>query len=202
MHIRSLRPAFAARVLALPVFAAAATIGGFAATPVPTNKSLDGVYVMHFTSTKEVYWSASKTCSFPKNIKETFTGQGQSTNTMVVVGNATFDGNGHVSISYTEYNQFNATASNDTVEITCPKTASNPANIDSGHMVQDGPSSATLTGTYEVKANGTATVTLPATGGGLELNLAGLSSTGLSSTFLIDNPDGEYGFLIGEGVLK
>lgn len=187
----------AAAIAALLTFVSS----GFAATPAPSKASLDGVYVFHFTSTKEVYWSASKVCHYATG-NYTYTGGGQSVDTEVVTGEATFDGAGSVTFKFTQNRSFNAAASNATVEITCPSKAGGPANITSGQMVLDPATNGSFTGSYTVTTAGAATVTLPAGAGDLELSLAALNTAGLSTTFLINNPDGSDSYLVGIGVHK
>lgn len=173
----------------------------FAATPAPTNASLDGVYVFHFSSTKEVNWFKTVTCHYATG-NYTFTGGGQSANTEVIAGEATFDGRGHVVINFTDNRKFNSAASNATVSITCPSKAGEPANINDGHMVYEPATTGQYSGSYAVTSTGSATITLPDGEGGLELSLAAFNSAGLSSTFLIDTPDGSDSYLIGIGVHK
>ena len=172
---------------------------GFAAPP--SNASLSGTYVFHFSNVKEVGWYATKSCHYT-NITDTYSGGGQSVDEEVVTGEATFDGKGHVSFSFTDLHHFDQAASNATVSITCPAKPGEGVSTNNGHMVYEPASSGTYTGTYAVKSDGSATVTLTEVDGGLELNLASINSAGLSTTFLIQNPDGNYGYDLGIGVHK
>jgi hypothetical protein len=187
--------------LALPLIVALLAFprSSFAATP--SNASLSGAYVFHFTSVKENYWYRNVSCHYA-NITYTYGGGGQSANTEAVVGDATFDGKGHVTINFTDNHHFNSAASNATVSITCPAKPGGSVNTNNGQMVLDPASSGTYTGTYDVKSDGSATITLANGDGGLGLNLAAFDSAGLSTTFLINNPDGTDGFLSGVGVHK
>jgi hypothetical protein len=173
----------------------------FAATPAPTDASLDGAYVFHFSSVKEVYWSKSVTCHYP-TATYTFGGGGQSVDNEIITGEATFDGKGHVSISFTDYHKFDESASNASVSVSCPAKAGAQPNIDNGQLVFEAPSSGTYTGTYAVNSKGSATITLSDGEGSLGLSLAAFNSAGLSTTVLIDNPDGADGFLSGIAVHK
>lgn len=160
---------------------------GFAVTP--SNASLNGTYVFHFSNVQEASWYASVSCHYT-NITDYYTGGGQSANMRVTAGEMTFNGKGSVTINYTSYDVFNSAASNATVKITCPSSPGAPAITNNGHMVLNPPSSYTVTGTYAVSPNGTASLTLPAGQGGLSrMSLASFTSTGLSTTFLIDSPD-------------
>ena len=172
---------------------------GFAATP--SNASLSGTYVFHFSNVKEVNWYASKSCHYT-NATYTYGGGGQSVDAEIITGEATFDGKGHVSINFTDSHHFNQAASNATVSITCPGKPGEGVNTNNGHMVYEPASTGTYTGTYAVKSDGSATITLTQVDGGLELNLTAFNSAGLSTTFLIDNPDGNYGYDQGIGVHK
>lgn len=172
---------------------------GFAASP--SNASLSGTYIFHFSNVKEVNWFATKSCHYA-NVTDTFSGGGQSVDEEVVTGEATFDGKGHVSFSFTDLHHFDQAASNATVSITCPAKPGEGANTNNGHMVYEPATSGTYTGTYSVKSNGSAAVTLAEVDGGLDLSLAAFNSAGLSTTFLIDTPDGTYGYDQGIGVHK
>ena len=187
----------------LLLVAAFAMLAGacFAATPAPTDASLDGAYVFHFSSVKEVNWFKSVTCHYPK-ASYTFTGGGQSADNEVITGEAIFDGKGHVTLNFTDNRKFDETESNASVSITCPAKAGEPANIDNGQMVLYPATSGSYKGTYTVKSDGSAAITLPDGEGGLGLNLAAFNSAGLSTTVLIDNADGTDGFLSGIAVHK
>jgi hypothetical protein len=202
-HHIELTPRAVKGLRTLLLVAAFAMLAGacFAGTPAPTDASLDGTYVFHFSNVKEVNWYKTVTCSYPK-AKYTFTGGGQSVDSEIIMGEATFDGKGHVSINFTDYHKFDESASNATVSIACPAKEGAPPNIDNGQLVFEAPSSGTYTGTYSVKSNGSAAITLPDGEGYLGLNLAAFNSAGLSTTVLIDNPDGTDGFLSGIAVHK
>lgn len=172
---------------------------GYAATP--TNASLNGAYVFHTSTVKEEYWNATKSCHYT-NITYTYGGGGQSANTEIINGEATFDGKGHVSIDYTDIHRFNPAASNETVSITCPSKPGGSVNTNNGHLVDDSPASGSLTGTYVVNSDGSATITLADDQGELDLNLAAFNTAGLSTTFLIIIPDSPDANGTGIGVHK
>jgi hypothetical protein len=188
---------------ALILIAAFAMLAGacLAATPAPTKASLDGTYVFHFSTVKEVNWSNSVSCHYT-NATYTYTGYGQSVDDEVITGEAIFDGKGGVVIHYTDNRKFDQAASDDTVSITCPSQPGGSVNTNNGHMVLYPTTSGTYTGTYSVSSDGSAAITLPAVDGGLTLNLSAFNSAGVSTTFLIDTPDGTDDFLSGIGVLK
>jgi len=172
---------------------------GYAASP--SNASLNGTYVFHFTNVKEEGWYATKSCHYT-NITYSYGGGGQSVDAEVITGEATFDGKGHVSISFTDIHRFDQAASNATVSITCPSKPGGSVNTNNGHMVYYPATSGKYTGSYAVKSDGSSTITLNGVDGGLDLNLASFDSAGLSTTFLINNPDGQYGYDLGIGVHK
>ena len=187
--------------MALPLIAALLAFPHSSFAAAPSNASLSGTYVFHFTSVKENYWYRTVSCHYA-NVTYTYGGGGQSANAEVVVGEAIFDGKGHVTINFTDNHRFNQAASNASVSITCPAKPGGSVNTNNGQMVLEPVSSGTYTGTYEVKSDGSAAITLTDVDGGLGLNLAAFDSAGLSTTFLINNPDGADGFLTGVGVHK
>lgn len=203
MSVPSSRATVIGGLKSLMLSAALLLPGGvcLAATPAPSNASLEGVYVFHFTSTKEVYWSATKSCHYA-NITYTYTGGGQSVDNEVVIGEATFDGKGGVVINFTDNHKFNSAASDASVSITCPAKPGGSVNISNGQMILDPATTGRFTGSYTVTSTGLATITLPASEGELGLSLAAFNSAGLSTTFLINNPDGSDSYLVGIGVHK
>jgi hypothetical protein len=161
---------------------------GYAATP--SNASLNGPYVFHFSITKEAQWSTSKNCTYKGNTNTYWAG-GQSAYTELNYGTATFDGKGHVTLVMTDAHRLNQSASNATATITCNSNGS--ANTHGGNMVYEAPSSETVTGTYTVSADGIGSVTLPDGQGTLELDLSLFTSTGLSTTVLMRSMDNNIG---------
>src|SRR5579863_1548736 len=87
-------------------------------------------------------------------------------------------------------NKFNSTASDNTVIIpACPVKAGAQLNINNGSMVLENEGPMTIQATYVVKSDGSGTITIPGGQGDLQLSLAAFTSTGLSTTVLMLNPD-------------
>jgi len=161
---------------------------GFAATP--TNASLNGPYVFHFSNTKEAQWSKSKSCTY-KGATSTYWVNGQSAYTELTYGTATFDGKGHVTLVFTDAHQLNQAATTATATITC--NSNGGASTYNGYMVYEAPSTGTMSATYSVNASGIGTLTLPDNQGTLELDLTLFTGTGLSTTALMRSMDNNIG---------
>ncbi|MGB6686359.1 MAG: hypothetical protein WBE76_00790 [Terracidiphilus sp.] len=199
-RILSSSPKFGGAFLLPLIIALLATPrSSFAATP--SNASLSGTYEFHMSEVKEVYWYRNVSCHYT-NITYTYSGGGQSANTEIINGEATFDGKGHVSISASDIHHFNSAASDATVSITCPAKPGDQVITNNGHMVLDATTPGSLEGTYAVKADGSGTITLSDGDGGLDLNLSAFNSAGVSTTVLIINPDSSEAYGTGIAVLK
>ena len=142
-----------------------------------TNASLNGTYSFQVTGVHQDSWGFTQTCSdsqgFPHS---TFVG-GQTVDTNSSVGTATFDGSGKVTGTITSYGQFDQSASNATVVLSCTEPT------DNGHAVYKAPSTVEFSGTYIVQPDGTGTMTL-SSGDGFVLKLAG-QDKGINSTVLM-----------------
>lgn len=161
---------------------------GYAAGP--SNASLNGPYVFHFSITKEAQWSTSKSCTYNGNTNTYWAG-GQSAYTELNYGTATFDGKGHATLVMTDNHKLNQSASNATATITCNSNGS--ANTHGGNMVYEPPSTATIVATYTVSADGIGTMTLPDNQGTVELDLSLFNGAGLSTTVLMRSMDNNIG---------
>jgi hypothetical protein len=159
----------------------------------PNNASLDGTYVFHISTVHEGYWYKTKNCTYETSKGTstfTYSGGGQRAFSEIINGQMTFNGKGGVSITYTNMNSFNQTASNNSVIIpACPAKEGASLNINNGSLVLETQGPGTIEATYAVESNGAGTITLPDGQGTLDLNLTAFTSTGLSTTVLILNPD-------------
>jgi hypothetical protein len=149
-----------------------------ATTPTTSNASLKGTYVYMWSGAKERFWGAQLTCGG----QSVFMG-GSEVAMEAVVGSATFDGQGSMTGTFTDYGNFDPASSNATVSCTS-----------NGHAVYFPPTSGTLTGTYSVQANGTGTITDTLSNGTgpftTQISLVGnCASTGVNDAVLMAIPD-------------
>ena len=162
----------------------------FAVTP--TNASLKGTYSFQLGSSHGNYWGKQLSCSG----KSLWMG-GSTVKSESIVGNIIFNGAGSVSGTYTQYGQFNQTASNNTV--TCSS---------SGYAVYSAPVSGTLTGTYSIQSTGAGAMTIkPSTSSnsvGFVLEVAaGNATTGLRSTVFLTELNTDHSVdVTGSAVLQ
>jgi hypothetical protein len=169
-----------------------------------TKASLKGAYFFQVTQVQEVSWGkqVSKTCF---GTTYTFYLGGQAASTKLTTGTVTFTGSGTFSMSATQYGQFDQTASNNTVSISCTSNPKEPYTTNSGSAVFDAPSTMTMTGPYTVASNQTGTMTV--SGGEsdevVDLDLGQLNSSGVAGVVLISQPgkaNGDYS--TGVAILK
>jgi hypothetical protein len=192
-------------VLAVVLLPTAA--GAQAPAVTTTVASISGTYVMQITQPVTRDWTGTKSCSVG-NKKFTFTGGGSILMNDLVVGSATFDGKGRFSFSGLQMPNFEQSASNATVSITCPTNVNGTPTTSNGHAVYGAPAPQQFSGTYTVKSDGTATVNM---GNGAEMIfiLAASNSKGVA-TFLAlymnthdqSSADGSGDTMGGYAVLK
>ena len=165
---------------------------GYAATP--SNASLSGSYNFHLTTTKEAYWSASKTCG-PTTKQYTAFVDGFTAYTQLVRGVMTFDGRGNVTkVVYTQVNKFDQAATDATIKITCTTNGGWTSN--NVQPVFYAPAAGSGSGTYSAASTGSGSITLEVHDTGsttdnsvqLDFDLGGADS-GIASTVLLRSPD-------------
>lgn len=187
-----------APVALLALFAASS----FAATP--SNESLKGSYAFQLSTPKLAFWSNSKSCKQDGNTI-TYYASNWATYSELVYGVATFDGAGHVSLTFTKEGEVNQDASNATIEITC--TAQGFTNT-GGSIVYEPAQNGTGSGSYTVESTGSGSMTFSVAGqsGSMTINfeLAGFATNGVASTALLNFEEGQSDKRIGTGtaVLK
>jgi len=182
----SAKAAAALKPLTLITVFLACTLTAFAAAP--SNKSLSGTYIFQFSMVYQANWSNSKTCTYP-GVTHTFTAGGEDVNTEVVYGTITFNGEGRITVNYTDAHGFNVNASDDTVSITCPAKSTGSPGINNGHMVVNGPEAGSGTGTYSVSSNGTGSFSN--SNGPILFDLGGINSEGIAQTLILRSPESD-----------
>lgn len=169
----------------LIVASAVLMMTGIAFGAAPSAASLKGSYNFNFSKVKQASWYKNITCTYNKNTN-TYTVGGNSAYTEVDNGVATFDGNGHVSITITQvHKEINQEATNATVGVTC-SSKGGINTTSNGYIVFEAPQTGTETATYTVTSTGTGTITIPGSNGGtLDIDVGGFGSTGIASTILL-----------------
>jgi hypothetical protein len=147
-----------------------------------SNANLNGNYSLQFATPETGMWSKTFTC--PTNSGITYTANGSATTSDVLYGAVTFDGNGNLTMTFTEIGQINAPASANTMKVTW-NSSCQVVSVNNGHVVYLAASTKTQTGTYSVQSNGTGTMNEVGSSQSQTLVLAGTSSAGLSSTVLV-----------------
>jgi hypothetical protein len=160
-----------------------------------TNANLNGVYSVQFSSPQTYSWS--KTFSCPTNSQITFTVNTSITGNQVSVGNATFDGNGNVSVTLTQTGSENQAASANTTSVTW-NSSCQVTGVNNGRVIYLATSTKTQTGTYSIQSNGTGTMSETGSSQSQTLLLAATTG-GLSTTVLITNPQ-VNGKIMGTGI--
>ncbi len=164
----------------------------------PSAASLKGSYAFQLGTPKLAYWSNSKKCKI-NGSDQTVYASNSATITELVYGVATFDGEGHVSLTFTDIGNINQDASNATISITCANGGSTNTG---GSIVYEAPETGAASGTYKVESNGSGSMTISITssssgssddGGSatFDLQLAGFGSNGVASTALLRASEGE-----------
>jgi hypothetical protein len=160
-----------------------------------SNANLNGSYSLQFGSPQTYNWSKTFTC--PTNSQVTYTVNGSQTSMEVGYGVLTFDGNGNVSITFTQIGQENQTASANTTGVTW-NSSCQVVKVNGGHVVYKAATNLTSTGTYSIQSNGTGTVSLSGSSQSQTLLLAA-TNNGVSATVLITDP-AVNGKTIGTGI--
>jgi len=183
---------------------------GVAFGATPSKASLKGSYNFNFSKVRQASWYKNITCTYKSNTT-TYTVGGTSAYTEVDNGVTTFDGNGHVSITITQvHKEINQAETNATVGVTC-SSKGGITTTSNGYIVYEAPQTGTETGTYTVSSNGTGAITIPGSNGGtLDIDVGGLSSTGIASTILLrdvptagsEGPGSDDSLGTGVGVLQ
>ncbi len=159
-----------ARLAACTLFVFVLT--SFASTP--SNASLNGTYSFELSGAHMNSWGQNLNCG-GTNV---FMG-GTDVRDEAVTGTMTFDGQGNVTGSFTQYGKFDSASSNATVSCTS-----------GGNAVYFPPTPGTLTGTYSIQSTGDGTMNLTVSGGGgggnpaFQMKLAGNCASGIANTVL------------------
>ncbi|MFZ0685178.1 MAG: hypothetical protein WAM89_06500 [Terriglobales bacterium] len=124
------------------------------------NGSLKGTYTFQLSQPQYENWNASMNCPNQNGGTYTVSGGGNDVSSQAITGTITFDGEGNVKGSYTQYGNFDQGLSNATIQLSC----SGPVN--NGYAVYDPSESGTFTGTYSIHSNGVGTMVLNPSGGG------------------------------------
>jgi hypothetical protein len=172
----------------------------------PSNASLKGSYNFHIASAKEAYWSNSKACTYKGNT-QTYWADSWSAYTEIIYGVATFDGAGHVNVTFTQMGEVNQSASNDSIVITCE---GNGYSSNGGNLVFETPAGGTAAGTYSIASTGSGSMTIsivscPTCGAGggsltIDMDLGVFGSNGVASMALLRDEDGDQTKHPGAGV--
>jgi hypothetical protein len=184
----------------LKATAPVALIALFAASSnaaTPSNASLKGSYNFHIATAKEAYWSKSKACTY-KGVTNTYWADNWSAYTEIIYGVATFDGAGHVSVTFTQMGEVNQAASNGSIVITC---SGNGYTSSGGNLIFETPAGGTAAGTYSIASTGSGSMTISivscptcGSGGGaltIDLDLGVFGSNGVASMALLRDEDGD-----------
>jgi hypothetical protein len=190
---------------AVPI-ALIALFASFSRAAEPSNASLKGSYNFHIASAKEAYWSNSKACTY-KGVTNTYWADNWSAYTEILYGVATFDGAGHVNITFTQMGEVNQSASNDSIVITC---SGNGYTSNGGNLVFETPAGGTAAGTYSIASTGSGSMTISivscptcGSGGGsltIDLDIGVFGSNGVASMALLRDEDGDQTKHPGAGV--
>lgn len=169
----------------------------FAAEPEPSNASLKGSYSFQIASAKEAYWSSSKACTY-KGVTTTYWADNWSAYTAIMYGVATFDGAGHVNVTFTQMGEVNQSASNESIVITC---SGKGYTNNGGNLVFEAPAGGTAAGTYSIVSTGSGSMTISivscptcGSGGGsltIDMDLGAFGSNGVASMALLRDEDGD-----------
>ena len=171
---------------------------GYAATP--SDASLKGNYFFHLTTPKQAYWSASKTCGSGTKKYTAFV-SGSTVYTQLIRGTITFDGKGGITaISFSNVNQFNQTATNALIRITCDTSTSSWTSNNVQPVFESAVTGAGK-GTYSVQSTGSGSMVLDVHDTGsteseavtLDFDLGGAESNAIAPSALVRSPDADTG---------
>jgi len=160
-----------------------------------SNANLNGNYSVQFGTPQTYNWS--KTFACPTNSLMTYTVNGSQTGQSTGSGVVTFDGNGNLSLTFTQIGKENPTASANTTGVTW-NSSCQVVSVNGGHIVYQAAATKTQTGTYSIQSNGKGTLSLTGSSDSLTLLLAA-TNNGISATVLMSNAQ-VNGKSIGTGI--
>jgi len=169
----------------------------------PSNASLKGTYAFQSSKVYEVGWgkTVSITCS---SVKYTVTLGGQAVTNQVIAGTVTFSGTGTMTISATEYGNFDQTESNNSVSIACTGNSKAPYAINNGTAMFDAAAPVTASGTYSVSSTGTGTLSIEDHGTETSnISLGQYNASGVAgAVLLLDTSKGQGKVATGIAILQ
>jgi hypothetical protein len=169
----------------------------------PSNASLKGTYAFQSSKVYEVGWgkTVSITCS---GVTYMVTLGGQAVTNQVIAGTVTFSGTGTMTISATEYGNFDQTESNNSVSIACTGNSKAPYAINNGSAMFDAAVPVTASGTYTVNSTGTGTLTIVDNGTETSnISLGQYNASGVAtSVLLLDSSKGQGKVATGIAILE
>lgn len=159
---------------------------------------LRGTFAITEDSPRYVNWWAQVSC---KNYSGNL-GAGSDVGNQIIDGTAIFDGKGNVTLSFTQYGEFDQELSNQTVVWECDSNG-NPYIVNSGYAVYDPPTPGSITGTYTVQSDYTGQLNF-SDGGHVKFRLSGVTYLGIATSFtfldLSDKSNAGHG--VGHGNIQ